>query len=67
MQIIKLYTTNCPKCNILKAKLAEKNVDFEICNDVDLMINLGFKSSPMLEVDGKILNYLESINWLKEI
>ena len=31
-----LYSTNCPRCNVLKKKLEEKKVEFDISNDVDL-------------------------------
>ena len=41
MAKIILYSTNCPKCNVLEKKLQSKNIDFEICNDVDLMLSKG--------------------------
>ena len=47
MKVI-LYSTNCPKCNILKAKLNAKGVEFTENNDIDLMISKGFTSSPRL-------------------
>jgi len=31
------------------------------------MIEKGFMSMPMLQIDGEIMNYLNAINWLKEI
>lgn len=34
---------------------------------MNILIQKGFKSVPMLEVDGNIMNYLEAINWVKEI
>ncbi len=66
MKII-LYSNDCPKCKILKERLDSKGVDYEICNDIDLMIEKGFRSMPILEVNEKIMNYLEAINWTKEI
>lgn len=66
MKII-LYSNNCPKCKILKTKLDEKGVDYEICDDIDLMISKGFRSMPMLEIDKKTIDFLEAINWTKEI
>ncbi len=65
--MITLYSTGCPKCNILKTKLNEKGVEYEICDDVDAMQEKGFTVVPMLEVDGKIMNFLESNKWIKEI
>lgn len=61
-----LYSNDCPKCKILKTKLDEKNITYDICSDIELMILKGFQSMPILEVDGKIMNYLNAINWIKE-
>jgi glutaredoxin len=61
-----LYSTNCPKCEILKEKLDEKNITYEICSDVKLMISKGFRSAPILEVNNVAMTYLEAINWIKE-
>jgi glutaredoxin len=61
-----LYTTGCPKCKILKQKLDEKNITYEVCSDVKVMMEKGMRSVPMLEVNNKIINYEESLNWIKE-
>ncbi|OQA48422.1 MAG: hypothetical protein BWY47_01055 [Bacteroidetes bacterium ADurb.Bin302] len=62
-----LYTNDCPKCKILKAKMEAKSIIYEICNDTNLMIEKGFKSMPMLQIDGKLMTFLEAVQWLKEI
>ena len=68
MVIIKVtfYSNNCPRCKILQQKLDEKGVIYEKVSDMNILIQKGFKSVPMLEVDGNIMNYLEAINWVKE-
>jgi glutaredoxin len=63
---ITLYTTHCPKCEILQEKLHEKNIKYDICTDKKLMISKGFLSAPMLEVDNKAMTFLEATNWIKE-
>jgi len=35
-------------------------------NDMEEMISKGFTTSPMLEVNTKILNYNEAITWITE-
>ena len=40
---------------------------YEKVSDVEIMKQKGFMSAPMLEVDGNIMNYLEAINWIKEM
>lgn len=64
MKII-LYSTGCPQCNILKEMLQKKNIIFQIEDNIDEMKKLGFLSLPMLSVDGKILNFKEAFNFLK--
>lgn len=62
-----LYSTGCPKCKILKEKLDSKIVTYQICDDTELMIQKGFRSVPMLEVDGVLMDFLQANNWIKEI
>lgn len=65
MNII-LYSTKCPKCKVLETKLKQSNIEFEEVNDVDLMTEKGFKSAPMLEVDGVAYDFKEAVEWIKE-
>lgn len=64
--MITLYTTHCPKCNILKQKLDKKNIEYNINEDVETMINKGFSSVPVLEVDNEILDFVNAIKWVNE-
>jgi len=66
MRVI-LYTTHCPKCKVLETKLNQKAIDFEIIDDEKVMIDKGFMSAPMLEVDEKVMDFSAAINWIKEI
>ena len=63
---IVLYSTKCPKCKVLETKLKQSNVQFEEINDVDLMVQKGFKSAPVLEVDGVAYGFKEAVEWIKE-
>jgi len=51
----------------LKQKLDQKQIKYEECNDIDLMLNKNILSVPMLEVNGEIMNYLNAVKWVKEI
>lgn len=59
-----LYSTYCPRCSVLETKLKEKNIEFEINDNADEMLAKGFSTVPMLEVDGKALDFKEAIVWL---
>ena len=67
MNKVILYSTNCPKCNILEKKLSFANIDFSIETDVEIMQNKGFMSAPMLEVDGKIMDFGDAIKWVNSL
>ena len=62
-----LYTTNCPKCKVLEAKLTAKNIDYDICSDVSVMEEKGFMEAPKLEVDGNILNFKEAVDYVNSL
>lgn len=62
-----LYTTHCPKCIILKNKLDEKGVKYDIVDDKKIMIEKKMLSSPQLEVDGNVMTFSEAIEWVKQI
>ncbi len=63
---IKLYTTHCPKCKILEKKLKDKNINYEEINDTEIMLNKGFMTVPMLEVDGIIMDFTRANKWIRE-
>lgn len=67
MKIV-LYSTGCPRCQVLEKKLEQKNIAFEKVTDTELMQKMGMVAVPMLEVDGApIMDYMQAINWLKEV
>ena len=65
MSII-LYTTNCPRCKVLKSKLDQKNISYKMNTDVDLMIQKGFTTAPKLEIDGAVYDFKEAVEWIGE-
>ena len=65
MKVI-LYSTGCPKCKILTQKLNDKNVKYDVVNDVDTMLSKGFETVPMLEVDGNVMDFLTANKWINE-
>lgn len=63
--MIIFYSTHCPKCSILEKKLKQANIEYTENNDVDTMVAKGMTSAPSLEVDGKLMSFAESIEWIK--
>lgn len=62
--MIVLYSSHCPKCEILKKKLEEQNIEFEENNDIGEMIDKGFMSAPMLDVNGEVMDYVKAFKWV---
>ena len=63
---ITLYSTGCPQCSVLKKKLDAANINYEVVSDQEVMVQLGFKSAPILEVDGNYFTFSDAIKWLRE-
>lgn len=63
---IKLYTTNCPRCKVLEKKLEQKGINFEKVEDFDLqeMVEKGFSTAPILDVDGKYMIFTDAVKWI---
>lgn len=65
--MIVLYSNDCPRCKILKAKLDQKGVEYQIVNDVALMISMGMSMMPVLEVEGVRYEYGEAVKWVNNL
>ncbi len=61
---IVLYTTGCPKCRILKAKLDAKGISYGVCEDVDTMEKLGLTSVPVLSVNGNLYDFADAVAYI---
>lgn len=61
-----IYTSDCPKCKVLKAKLDSKNIKYSVCSDKAYMIGRGFAEVPKLEVNNKILGFAEAVKWINQ-
>lgn len=59
-----LYSTHCPKCNVLEKKLKQKNISYEEVNDIEEMKEKGYLSIPVLEVDGTTMDFKAASDWI---
>lgn len=65
MEII-LYSTGCPKCNVLKKKLASRNISYTENNSVDEMLSLGIANVPVLKIDGTLYDFTQANAWINK-
>ena len=63
---ITLYSTGCPQCKVLKRKLDELKLTYDTVSDPQAIIDMGFQSAPVLEVDGQRYNFVQGLKWVKE-
>lgn len=62
--MIKIYSTGCPKCKVLLKKLNEKNIQYEECNDTEIMKAKGIQFLPVLEINGDLLDFKQATVWI---
>ena len=62
-----LYSTHCPRCNVLEKKLKQKNISYEEVNDIEIMEEKGISSVPVLEVDGASMDFKAANDWINTI
>lgn len=65
--MIKMYTIECPKCMILERELIDKGIEFTKVMDTKIFSELEIHSFPMLEVNGKLLDFINSIKYINNI
>lgn len=64
MKVI-FYSTHCPQCRGLEMQLKAKKIEYTECDDKEEMLKIGLQSAPALDVDGVLMNYAESLKWLR--
>ena len=75
MQKIIFYTTNCPRCQVLKKKMDSLGIEYELQNDIEEMLLQGIQTVPMLRIEEELfdssslttlLDFSQAVKWLKE-
>ena len=68
---VTIFTTGCPKCKILEAKLKEKNIKYEEVTNVDEMTAMGLKQVPWLRIEttetAEMLNFEQAVKWVNNL
>lgn len=58
------YSTGCANCHSLAGRLIAKNIPYEACSDVSVMMEKGIMSVPALEVDGVVMTLKQAKEWI---
>ena len=60
-----LFSTGCPKCNVLITKLNNANIEYAIeSENMSEILALGFTEVPVLKVDDEYMTFKEANNWI---
>lgn len=61
---VTLYSTGCPKCKVLGAKLDGKNINYNVVSDINVIISKGISTVPVLEVDNNLMDFKAAVDWV---
>ena len=65
--MITIFTTShCPRCQLLKTKLDQLNIPYEVFDDEEKMMDMGIQSVPMMSVDGRLMDFADALKYLNE-
>ncbi len=66
MKELIMHTTHCPKCETLKSLLSKNGILFKENTDVNIMHDKGINSVPILEHNGELYTYVQSVKLIRE-
>lgn len=63
-----VYTTHCPKCNVLESKLKRSSIAYDVTDDIQPVIDAGFMSAPVLydKIEEKYYPFADAIKLINE-
>lgn len=67
MKNIVLFSSGCPKCKVLKQKLDDRKIEYEVSEDFDELILQNLQTIPVLKVDGEYYQFGEAIKVVNEL
>lgn len=69
--MIVAYSTNCPKCRILKKKLETSGLDYEFIEDEAEVMKVAqehnIMEAPFTIIDGEVFNFSQTLKKMQEM
>lgn len=66
MHVVMYSRPGCPQCTMLKNILDQLKINYDVIQDVDILLEKGIMHIPCLEIDGQLKNFGEALAWTKE-
>lgn len=67
MKNIVLFSSGCPKCKVLKQKLDDRKIEYEVSEDFDELIEQNLQTVPVLKINGEYYQFGEAIKVVNEL
>lgn len=67
MKNIILFSSGCPKCKVLKQKLDDRKIEYEVSENFDELIEQNLQTVPVLKVNGEYYQFGEAIKVVNEL
>ena len=67
MKNIILFSSGCPKCKVLKQKLDDRKIEYEVSENFDELIEQNLQTVPVLKVNGEYYQFGEAIKEVNEL
>lgn len=61
-----LYSTGCPRCDVLKHKLSEQSIDYTENNAIEDMKKMGIVQVPVLSINGVLYEFKSAVEWVNK-
>lgn len=62
--MVVLYSTGCPRCKVLKAKLEQKGIEYAVNDSEAEMRAMGMTEVPMLDTGTEVLGFSDAVKWV---
>lgn len=65
--MITVYTTShCPQCQLLKQRLNQLGIEYEVFDDEEKMQEMGITSVPVMSINGTMMRFRDALDYLNE-
>lgn len=66
MDDIIIYSTGCPKCEVLKKKLQQKGIQYTEVTDTGIMSQMGITQVPQMTVGGNsaLMDFKQAVDYI---
>lgn len=65
-KIILMHQDGCPQCKMVETLLKKYGVEYESCKDVNTMVSMGIKHTPVIVVGDKKLQGKEMLEFVNQ-